>query len=254
MIVNCGFCQQPVKKKNYLVNHTISGYLFCNRKCKNAFYGYDTTEFKLLKQKMRELRQSGMSYKNIKNELKLTISLNSIKRHCKGIKIKHQDIKTGVCNTCQSTFQKIGFRRKCYSCQPQRKFYTNGDKTKYCKKCNQYISIDGFYKNKQNNMPLTHCIKCTARHTHEISKQVKQLCVDYKGGKCQMCQQSFQENRVYDFHHTDITKKDFAISSYTKSYTPKLTQKLKSELDKCQLLCANCHRIIHSNIESLKHQ
>lgn len=47
-----------------------------------------------------------------------------------------------------------------------------------------------------------------------------------------------------DFHHTDPSKKDFGISSggYTRSF-----EKIKDELDKCILVCANCHRELHYN-------
>ena len=45
---------------------------------------------------------------------------------------------------------------------------------------------------------------------------------------------------VYDFHHRDPSQKDFSISKNAKSF-----EKCKQELDKCDLLCANCHRLRH---------
>ena len=73
-------------------------------------------------------------------------------------------------------------------------------------------------------------------------KKVRQMAVEYKGGRCQSC----GYNRCIDaleFHHNSFSGKDFGISAkgYTRSWT-----KVKEELDKCMLLCANCHREIHA--------
>ena len=48
-----------------------------------------------------------------------------------------------------------------------------------------------------------------------------------------------------EFHHLDPKGKDFGISDkgYTRSW-----QKVKEELDKCIMICANCHREIHEKI------
>ena len=46
---------------------------------------------------------------------------------------------------------------------------------------------------------------------------------------------------IYDFHHVEDNK-EFAISKTSKSF-----DSIKKELDKCILLCSNCHRIRHFN-------
>jgi predicted HNH restriction endonuclease len=52
-----------------------------------------------------------------------------------------------------------------------------------------------------------------------------------------------------DFHHVDSTKKEFGIgnSGYTRSW-----EKVKKELDKCILVCANCHREIHEGLIKIR--
>lgn len=72
---------------------------------------------------------------------------------------------------------------------------------------------------------------------------IKQKAIDYKGGCCQVC--GYKKcNRSLDFHHMDPSKKDFTISKYKN----KKIENLKSELDKCILVCSNCHGEIHDNI------
>ena len=73
-------------------------------------------------------------------------------------------------------------------------------------------------------------------------KKIRQMAVEYKGGSCQRC----GYNRCIDaleFHHSNSSGKDFSISEkgYTRSWTV-----VKRELDKCLLLCANCHREVHA--------
>lgn len=47
-------------------------------------------------------------------------------------------------------------------------------------------------------------------------------------------------NFDYDFHHLDPNQKDFSIGKQSKSFAV-----IRSELDKCVLLCSNCHRKRH---------
>ncbi len=74
-------------------------------------------------------------------------------------------------------------------------------------------------------------------------KKVRQMAIDLKGGKCTRC----GYNRCLDaleFHHLDTSKKDFGVSDkgYTRSW-----KKIQEELEKCILVCANCHRELHRN-------
>lgn len=67
------------------------------------------------------------------------------------------------------------------------------------------------------------------------ARKTKLKAIEYKGGKCIVCGYN-KSIRALQFHHLDPTQKDFGISGTTKSF-----EKLKPELDKCVLLCANCH-------------
>ena len=74
-------------------------------------------------------------------------------------------------------------------------------------------------------------------------KKIREMAIKYKGGKCAIC--GYKKcKEALEFHH-ETGRKDFGISrkGYTRSW-----KKVKKELDKCILLCANCHRELHSKI------
>ena len=76
--------------------------------------------------------------------------------------------------------------------------------------------------------------------------KVKQMSIEYKGGKCEKCGYN-KCIAALEFHHLNPEEKDFGIGSkgYTRSW-----EKVKEELDKCILVCANCHREIHEEINN----
>ncbi len=78
-------------------------------------------------------------------------------------------------------------------------------------------------------------------------KKLKTLAVEYKGGECQICSYKRCVGAL-ELHHINKTDKTFGIGDkgYTRSW-----EKVKSELDKCILLCANCHREVEAGILQL---
>lgn len=75
-------------------------------------------------------------------------------------------------------------------------------------------------------------------------KQLRDRAVKYKGGKCILCGYN-RCQAALDFHHVDPTQKEFGISmdGITRSW-----ERVLKELDKCVLVCSNCHREIHVGI------
>ena len=75
-------------------------------------------------------------------------------------------------------------------------------------------------------------------------KKIRDMAIAYKGGRCEACSYDRCPD-AFEFHHLDPAQKDFAISAkgYTRSWT-----RVKMELDKCRLLCANCHREAHAKL------
>jgi len=78
-------------------------------------------------------------------------------------------------------------------------------------------------------------------------KKIRQLAIDYLGSKCTVCGYS-KSLAALDIHHRDPAKKEFGISQdgSTRSW-----ERVKKELKKCILICANCHREIHAGVTQL---
>lgn len=60
--------------------------------------------------------------------------------------------------------------------------------------------------------------------------------------KCARCKVG--DWRVLEFHHRDRKHKEFGIA--VGLYNHFGLERLKKEISKCVILCANCHRILHS--------
>ncbi len=78
-------------------------------------------------------------------------------------------------------------------------------------------------------------------------RRVKKKLIEYKGGKCSKCGYDKDFPAVYHFHHVDPSKKSFCINGKTVKFSS-----LKEEVDKCILLCANCHSEEHDRIRMEK--
>lgn len=122
-------------------------------------------------------------------------------------------------------------------------------KEKKCKCCENVYLTSEFYEQQQTgaNGQIwryydTLCKKCRSSKTSDRRRNLKLQAIEYKGGKCVDCGYNELHPEVYDFHHLVRNTKEFDIFISIKSWV-----KIKKELDKCVLLCANCHRIRHAS-------
>lgn len=97
---------------------------------------------------------------------------------------------------------------------------------------------------KENGREVYRCVKCASASVQKRRDKLKELAVGYKGGCCSRCGYDKYIGAL-EFHHLDPKEKDFGIAGkgITRSF-----EKLKIELDKCILVCANCHREIHQEL------
>lgn len=107
-----------------------------------------------------------------------------------------------------------------------------------CQICNKK------YVFKHKGHTTTICASC---QTTQARRKFKKKCVEYKGGKCQKCEYK-EYVEAMEFHHVDPNEKDFGISNKNRKW-----ELVKTELDKCHLLCCRCHREVHAEIEKEKY-
>lgn len=134
-----------------------------------------------------------------------------------------KDYKTQVCILCGKSYKPASGRQKyCNKCMPKRRF-------NYNKK----------YYNDNREVQLDRAKTYGRLYGGEQRLRFKTQAVKYKGGKCQICGYS-ECVAALEFHHTDPKEKVFRLGGCKQFNT-----KTKRELDKCILVCANCHRKIH---------
>lgn len=171
-------------------------------------------------EKIIELRNGGKTYKEISKELNCAIS--TISYHCKLNKLGGNDdrLTEEQKNELQELYNEIGSLKKVaklkgHSYETVRKYVMTKQRTKKVSKSESVILW---------------------------RKRTKIKLVEYKGGKCQICGYNKSKNALH-FHHLDPNEKDFSISGKSLSF-----DKLKTEVDKCILVCSNCHSEIHEGL------
>jgi hypothetical protein len=124
----------------------------------------------------------------------------------------------------------------------QKKIENPNSQTKTCAKCGVEKNSSLFYK-KSDKYSHSFCKECFNRYCSErwVNKKIESII--YKGSECIDCHISYPEEPyvIFEFHHLDPNIKDFDWSEM------KLQKKeiIIKELDKCVLLCSNCHKKRH---------
>ena len=156
-----------------------------------------------------------------------------------------------VCKKCNNSFPNrlkiqgkirvLSNRKYCLDCSP-----FGWHNTKSLSKC-----ID------PNNMDLCRCKYCGKEYIYNRKKghgreicnscivnnrrfKLKNKIIEYKGNKCQSCGYDRCKSAL-ELHHLDASNKEFSMSgNHCRSW-----KIIKAEIDKCTMLCANCHREEH---------
>ena len=128
---------------------------------------------------------------------------------------------------------------------------------KTCPTCKVERPEDQFHKNKKRKDGLASWCKPCSKEWRDKNKHIlkkhsisqkkktqsqKATLIEYKGGACMDCGYTSKYVTVFDFHHRDPTQKKFEVGAKLRDG---MSQTLLDEADKCDLLCANCHRIRH---------
>jgi hypothetical protein len=185
-----------------------------------------------LKKKILELRKLKYTYNQIKDEL--NCSKGTISYHCRREGLSDYNnlskIDDDKIDKIVSLYKEIGNMKKVSKLMNLSKFTVSK------------------YVQEYKEIPLTkEQVKLNnTKNVLSWRQRTKQKLVDYKGGCCKKCGYN-KCIRALEFHHLDSLQKDFNISGKMCSF-----DKIKSEVDKCILVCSNCHKEIHEEIENNK--
>lgn len=143
-----------------------------------------------------------------------------------------------------NTWVDIRGRRCCWECR----LYNTGNRkalishvSKVCRLCKIELPTEMFYfrSSTERRTKTNTCRNCIIRYNRQRELSIKIKLINYKGGCCSVC--GYKRN-VYalDFHHRDPSIKEFNLA-----HTSGITEAVLAEIDKCDLLCSNCHREYH---------
>lgn len=127
----------------------------------------------------------------------------------------------------------------------------------WCTKCMSYLPVSKFYKlngDRHENFGLRyHCVDCnksrgnkndTLQNAKQRNHALKKYWVTLMGGKCQRC--GYNEfYSSFDFHHVSPSEKE---DNPAKTIYGGDKELAKLEIDKCCLLCRNCHQSYTSGL------
>ena len=95
-----------------------------------------------------------------------------------------------------------------------------------------------YQRNKDNSTHRKRVRAFDKRRRRELAEWLEKLKV---GLKCQKC--GFSHPAALDFHHRDSTDKLYEVSIMPLRSISK--KQILAEIAKCDVYCANCHRILH---------
>jgi 5-methylcytosine-specific restriction endonuclease McrA len=111
-----------------------------------------------------------------------------------------------------------------------------------CKECQQILPLENFEFNKKSSLYRRICKICNYKKFKNKRNKQKDECITLLGSKCQNC--GFKKFRSsMQFHH--IKDKSIEINNLIGRDYQK--EKILIELDKCCLLCSNCHDAFHGS-------
>lgn len=117
---------------------------------------------------------------------------------------------------------------------------------KTCSICKETKSLSDFYTDASKAGHRYMCKVCDRRRIAAIQLRRKEQFIGYweetrQHSGCLTC--SYRRFLgALEFHHRDPIQKLFALTTGMKS---RPWDEITTEIDKCDLLCANCHRELH---------
>lgn len=115
--------------------------------------------------------------------------------------------------------------------------------TKICTKCGRRLPIDQFnFRDKAKGTRRSECKEC---HTSYMKQKYQEKKNEIQTIKAQLSCAKCGDKRGYvlDFHHLNPEEKENTIARMLSNRYE--LNKVYDEINKCIVLCANCHREFH---------
>jgi len=107
------------------------------------------------------------------------------------------------------------------------KYRDRGVRHSYCRECGKTLTRSHYKRNKRSYLDRN--ARALARHREFMRRAKSRPCAD-----CGIQYPYY----VMDFDHRDGATKSFMLSDITRATSKSLLQ----EIEKCDVVCANCHR------------
>ena len=122
-----------------------------------------------------------------------------------------------------------------------------GEKEKCCDYCKIFYPENSFGIALTRNSKVYRrrkCSNCYRLTKQKLIQKYFQWLNDYKHKRgCSRCK--ITDARVLDFHHKDDQRKLFTVGGFRRSVG---FDRIQEEVKKCEVVCANCHRILHDKL------
>lgn len=234
--------------KNYT---EISNLLNCSRSTISYHLNPETKKktkerheaFKILNETNKRCKHCNLEYSSYRSVFcSQKCRIESKQRYsCKTCGIKISKTKKYCSDQCKIKNKNISFEAKyldnTYS------YNLEHGKSKTCTACNKEYTFEMYPPESTGYIPNI-CKICKSKDITNRRRLFKHQCVEYKGGKCSICNYNKSQSAL-EFHHLNPLEKDFQLSNSHYLSWNKHSGKIKSELDKCILVCSNCHKELH---------
>lgn len=98
------------------------------------------------------------------------------------------------------------------------------------------------------------CKKCEYLYSRKYLENLKLKAIKSGGGECQKCGYDKCWKALH-FRHLDPSQKEYSIFESRPGFKKvREWEKLKLEILKCILVCANCHAELHAKDEKIVHE
>lgn len=168
--------------------------------------------------------------------------------------------KTKICQGCNAEFleyqmidgkkRSLSARKFCLTCSPYGSYAQTKkpviDGKKECPECKEWKDLSLFRLCPKRKRYASTCRVCDGNRATEYGRETKAKGIAYLGGACACCGYSRSLASLH-FHHVEPEKKGFAIAKFKC----RKWDTVRPELDKCLLLCANCHGELHEGTITL---